>query len=825
MAVEPVVIDHRAARAGCGPRPSTPPWPPGRRAAPGARTSSTPTTSSRPARSPRRWRPGPRGIPYVVTAHGQDVRNLARPPVRRATAGRAVRRRRGDRREPPPGRGACAPTGLDAAAGARRRHGRRPGALPPRRPGRRPRRGWGSLPTAPLVLAVGGLTERKNPLGAAAGVGPRQGRAPGRAARLRGRRTRWPGGRRGRRAPRPGRGRRARRGRPPRAGGRLGGGVRRAGAGEPRGAARHRRPRGAGRRPPGGRDHGGRGARRSCPTGRWARSSTRPTPETSRRGLLRLIDHPPRPRTAGAAAEGQGVDGQAARVARGSGGGGRTRLSARAMYPRSPMSTLAPTRPAALGRARLRRGGRGRPGRGLGSRWCGVGLAVLVLAVALIRDVPMRRLAPVAVVITALAAIAGPNLAAPGAGLPVRFRILIVLLGLGVVGYLLMDGRLVLPARPAAPGRASSASGCSGRRSRSAGPTTPAAAVRWTQLPGDDDRPGHRDRAALPRPAAGRRSCSGRAGAAPSPLACLVAMAEVATGLHLPSFRRRLENRGRPDRRGLALRQPEQLRHLPQPDACPTSRCCRSCSATCACACIGFVGGGGGPHVHPAAPGASRACSSAGFVVIGPAGAGRAPTAAAAGAWWWRAPSRCWPSLLVVPDPVGRRAGEARRADRHQARLQHPAQPDRDPARGPAACAAPSSSDGPRPRRRDRRPRRRGRQRREQVRALVNFPGGGQPAQLVARGARRRRDRRASPCTCAFFLTLLRGQARAARRTAGPPRALHGPGGRPVADRLDHRQRRPVHGDPLRARCGSCSASAWAPWSLARARRSGSSAS
>jgi len=76
----------------------------------------------------------------------------------------------------------------------------------------------------------------------------------------------------------------------------------------------------------------------------------------------------------------------------------------------------------------------------------GLGLAILALAVALIRAVPMPRVAQVAVVVTAVAAIAGPNLAAPGAPYLFAFRVLIVTLGLCAVAYLLMDGHLVLPA-------------------------------------------------------------------------------------------------------------------------------------------------------------------------------------------------------------------------------------------------------------------------------------------------------------------------------------------------------------------------------------------
>jgi O-antigen ligase len=114
------------------------------------------------------------------------------------------------------------------------------------------------------------------------------------------------------------------------------------------------------------------------------------------------------------------------------------------MYPRSPMSTMAPTRPAALVALAL-----GVLAAGVLAVWepaVGIGIAILALAVALIRAVPMPRVAQVAVVITAVAAIAGPNLAAPGAPYLFAFRVLIVVLGLALVAYLLMDGRVVLPA-------------------------------------------------------------------------------------------------------------------------------------------------------------------------------------------------------------------------------------------------------------------------------------------------------------------------------------------------------------------------------------------
>jgi teichuronic acid biosynthesis protein TuaE len=83
----------------------------------------------------------------------------------------------------------------------------------------------------------------------------------------------------------------------------------------------------------------------------------------------------------------------------------------------------------------------------------GIALALLCLVAVLLGPLPLPRIAWVAVLLTAVAAIAGPNLALPAAPWLFAFRILIVLLGLGVVGYLLLDGRLVLPAgllRPAA---------------------------------------------------------------------------------------------------------------------------------------------------------------------------------------------------------------------------------------------------------------------------------------------------------------------------------------------------------------------------------------
>ena len=118
----------------------------------------------------------------------------------------------------------------------------------------------------------------------------------------------------------------------------------------------------------------------------------------------------------------------------------------------------------------------------------------------------MQRLAPLLVVLTALAAIAGPNLAAPPAPGVFLFRILIVLLGLGLVGYLLMDGGLALPAglpRPAGIlGRLVPLVGALDRVGRRR-----ARGAALDQLPGDDDRPRDRDRDHLPQTGGGPRSC------------------------------------------------------------------------------------------------------------------------------------------------------------------------------------------------------------------------------------------------------------------------------------------------------------------------------
>ncbi|WP_217914276.1 O-antigen ligase family protein [Miltoncostaea marina] len=171
----------------------------------------------------------------------------------------------------------------------------------------------------------------------------------------------------------------------------------------------------------------------------------------------------------------------------------------------------------------------------------GLALALVVLIGTLLRDVPLPRLAPALALLTVLAAVGGPNLAAPPAPWLFLFRVLIVLLGLGVVGYLLMDGRLVLPAglpRPA---------GVLGVlllwSAISIGWADDVlAALRWTGFLAM--------MAALAVAVALLCRDARRAAvlmwclAGTFAVACLVAVAEVLTGLHLPTFRPGVENRG-----------------------------------------------------------------------------------------------------------------------------------------------------------------------------------------------------------------------------------------------------------------------------------------
>ncbi|HTI35252.1 MAG TPA: glycosyltransferase, partial [Miltoncostaea sp.] len=103
------------------------------------------------------------GIPFVLTAHGQDVRNLARPSVRRATAG-PLRRAHSVIAVSEHLAAELRASGLETAPVdvidmgvdlARFAPGDRAAA----------RARLELAPDGPLVLAVGGLTDRKNPLG------------------------------------------------------------------------------------------------------------------------------------------------------------------------------------------------------------------------------------------------------------------------------------------------------------------------------------------------------------------------------------------------------------------------------------------------------------------------------------------------------------------------------------------------------------------------------------------------------------------------------------------------------------------------------------
>jgi teichuronic acid biosynthesis protein TuaE len=171
----------------------------------------------------------------------------------------------------------------------------------------------------------------------------------------------------------------------------------------------------------------------------------------------------------------------------------------------------------------------------------GLGLALLTLILTLLRDVPVGRLAPALVVLAALAAIGGPNLAAPPAPGVFLFRVLIVVLGLGVVGYLLMDGRLALPAglpRPA---------GILGVwlvwSALSIGwAEEPLAAVRWTSFMAMMGALAIAIAMLCRRRRRARMLLWALLGA--FAVACLIAVAEVLTGMHLPTFRSGVENRG-----------------------------------------------------------------------------------------------------------------------------------------------------------------------------------------------------------------------------------------------------------------------------------------
>jgi O-antigen ligase len=164
----------------------------------------------------------------------------------------------------------------------------------------------------------------------------------------------------------------------------------------------------------------------------------------------------------------------------------------------------------------------------------GIAIAAVLLIGALVRNVPVSRLAPFLVVLAAAAAVLGPNLAAPPAPWLFLFRVLIVLLGLGLVGYLLMDGRLALPAGLPRPAGLLAVWLCWTALSIGWADDV-VAALRWTLF-----------MAMMGGLAIGVAllcRCRRRAVVllwvlfGVFVLACLVAVAEVVTGLHLPTFR------------------------------------------------------------------------------------------------------------------------------------------------------------------------------------------------------------------------------------------------------------------------------------------------
>jgi O-antigen ligase len=164
----------------------------------------------------------------------------------------------------------------------------------------------------------------------------------------------------------------------------------------------------------------------------------------------------------------------------------------------------------------------------------GLGLAGIAALTAVISRIPMPRLGAAMVVLCAIAAIAGPNLAPPPAPWLFLFRILIVALGLGLVIYLLLDGRLVLPAGVPRPAGLLSVWVLWSALSIAWADDT-VAALRWTlflTMMG-----GLAIGIALlcrdPRRARILLYALGAAFVA----ACLVALMEIATGIHLPTSR------------------------------------------------------------------------------------------------------------------------------------------------------------------------------------------------------------------------------------------------------------------------------------------------
>lgn len=75
----------------------------------------------------------------------------------------------------------------------------------------------------------------------------------------------------------------------------------------------------------------------------------------------------------------------------------------------------------------------------------GLGLAIVALVSVIVVRTPLPRLGVISVIVAAVAGILGPNLALPPAPQIFGFRIVIVLLGIGLTAYVLVDGRLPVP--------------------------------------------------------------------------------------------------------------------------------------------------------------------------------------------------------------------------------------------------------------------------------------------------------------------------------------------------------------------------------------------
>lgn len=104
-----------------------------------------------------------------------------------------------------------------------------------------------------------------------------------------------------------------------------------------------------------------------------------------------------------------------------------------------PAGGLAPPRGPVLGAGLLAAAGAALT---VTSPPAGVAFTLLVALTVAIRRIPLPRLAVGWTTITALAAIAGPNLALPQAPFLFLFRIMVVALALGTLGYLLMGGTI-----------------------------------------------------------------------------------------------------------------------------------------------------------------------------------------------------------------------------------------------------------------------------------------------------------------------------------------------------------------------------------------------